>query len=182
MTDLRREPTRLASVAAFVCGLGALGTLIPGSGVPVALGAAGLAIFAWGIRRDRLFGLDLGPFVLFGGVLQAGVRTGSVELALAGTAFAVLTWDFGHTARDLGHQLGRDAETTRLEVVRILASVGTAIVTATLGYTIYLAGVGGGSNAALALLLLAVLFATMALGSSDRSTRAESTMREPAEG
>lgn len=182
MTDLRREPTRLASLAAFACGLGALGTLLAGSAPSVALGAAGLAIFGWGVRRDRLLGLDLGPFVLFVGVLQAGVRTGSVELALAGTAFAVLTWDFGHTARDLGHQLGRDAETTRLEIVRILASVGTAIGTATLGYTIYLVGLGGGSNAALALLLLAVLFATMALGSSHRSARTESTMPEPAEG
>lgn len=181
MTDLRREPTRLATRAAVACGLGAVGTLLVSSAMPAALGVAGLAIFAWGIRRDRLLGLDLGPFVLFVGVVQAGVRTGAVELVLAGTALAVLTWDFGHTARDLGHQLGSDAETSRLEIVRILASVGTAIVTTTLGYSVYLVGVGGGSNAALALLVLAVLFATMALGSSDRSTRTDATMPEPTE-
>lgn len=182
MTELRREPTRLATAAAFACGIGALVTLVVGSAIPVALGAAGLALFTWGIRRDRMLGLDLGPFVLFVGVVQAGVRTGSVALALTGTVLSVLTWDFGHTARDLGHQLGTDAETARLEVVRILSSVGTAVLTVTLGYTIYLFGLEGGSNAALALLLLAVLFATMALGSADRSTRTDSTMPEPTEG
>ena len=171
MTEPTRLPTTVTGGAALAAAVVATGAAALGSTTALGIGALGIAVLWAAITRGTTFAFDLGPFVVFVAVLQTGVATGSILLTLVGAVAAVLAWDLGHTARDLGRQLGQEANTVRLEVARILASLSVGVLSAGIGYAIVSVVTTGESNAALVALVVAVFFATVALGTGERQVR-----------
>jgi len=74
-------------------------------------------------------------------------------------------WDFGEQAINVGEQLGREADTERLELTHAAASTIIAVAAGGVGYGIYLAGAGNQPMTALVFLLVAAVALTSALRS-----------------
>jgi len=127
------------------------------------LGVAGLLGLGIGLARGSRTAVTLGGAGLFAGAVLAGVEGAPVGPVLVGAAAAVVAWDVATTAVSVGEQLGRDAETGRLETTHALASAGVGAVTVGLSYGVYLAGAGGRPVAALLFLLVAAVLLVAAL-------------------
>ena len=130
MTAIDRGPTRLSSGVAVAAAV--VGFLLSGPYSWVALAAGGLGVFlvVAGVVGGRHAAVTAGC---------AGLVVGSIAAAQAGTpalfglgsaVAALVAWDAGGTAIDLGAQLGRDAETTRLELVHAGSTALVGVVTA----------------------------------------------------
>jgi len=171
MTELTHLPTRRAGAIALASAVVAALAGGVGSTTGLAIGLIGVGFIAFGLTRTRLFTFDFGALFLFGGVLHSGLETGLIEVTLVGTIATILAWDLGHTARDLGVQLGRETDTARLELARFVGSVTVAVASAGFGYAIFFAAQGLESTTALAAMILAALFATFALSSGIRRVR-----------
>lgn len=171
MTEYDTRPSTLTAWSAIGSALlvAVVAAIASVSSAGIAL--LGLILVGVSLRRGSTATLDIGSLVLLVATVHAAIRSSSIGLALVGALGAVLAWDLGHTARDIGRQLGRDAPTRRLEVVRVLASTSVGLVAATLGTLVYVAARGIDSNAALVALILTVLFATVALGTGVRAVR-----------
>ena len=132
------------------------------------MAAGGLLVLAVGLVMGTRRLLTLGGAGLLVGVLVAGLGAASAATLLLGVAATVLAWDVGGFAVDLGAELGREADTHRVEVVHATGSAAVALATAGLGYGVYLTAGGSQPVAALLLLLLAgvVLLATLDRASS----------------
>lgn len=154
-TPIDRSPTRLGSGLALGAGLvvvAAAGPYSAASGLAAAIGVVLLAVAAR--TGDRRL-VSVGAAALLGGVLVAGVSGASPASLFVGVGATVLAWDAGGTAIDLGAQLGRAADTRRVELVHAAASAGVAVASAAIGYAVFLVMAGGQPLGALLLLLLA---------------------------
>ena len=171
MTDYDQRPSPIAGAGAMAAALLAMIVSTLGSASSIALGLVGSGVLALALYGGVAIAYDIGPFVLFVAVIQSGVQSGSIAVTLVATVAVVVAWDLGHTACDIGRQLGREATTIRLEVARLLSSLTIGVVSTTIGYGIFLIARGGESNAALAALIGTVFFATVALGSGNRQVR-----------
>lgn len=170
MTEFDSRPSKLTAWSAIACAL--LVAVVAAMASISSAGIALLGVVLVGLSlRHGSAAIDIGSLVLFVATVHLAIRSSSIGLALIGALGAVLAWDLGHTARDIGRQLGRDAPTRRLEVVRVLSSLSVGVVAVTLGVLVYVASRGVGSNAALVALILTVLFATVALGTGVRAVR-----------
>jgi len=127
------------------------------------VGAAGLLGLAVGLVRGSRSAVTLGGTGLFAGAVLAGAEGAPVGPVLVGATAAVVAWDVATTAVSVGEQLGRDAETGRLEATHALASAGVGAVTVGLAYGVYLTGAGGRPVAALLFLLVAAVLLVAAL-------------------
>lgn len=136
----------------------------------------------------QVAGFAAGSGLLFVMTLLGAERGLAPILVLVGSAAALLVWDAGAHASSIGHQLGRDAETTDSEFVHV---TGTAVVLTGAILLVLLvryvliplaipttsAGLSFSSVVALGLLLLAIAAFALALNahgggprtSSDRS-------------
>lgn len=164
MSEIVRRPTRVASVAAVVAALLAVGLAGLGSRsglVVAALGALGLAA---GLARGNRRAVDGGCLLAFVGVVIGGLGADAVEPTVIATVATVVAWDLGQDAVDLGDQLGREASTARLEGVHVFSSVLVGLLSATLGYAVYVFAADGQPVAVVVFLLLAACFVTMGLG------------------
>ncbi|HET7323503.1 MAG TPA: hypothetical protein VFJ06_04155 [Halococcus sp.] len=151
-----RSPPRLSGVLAL--GAAVLGTLaLAVSGPALLLGALSVVVLAVGLYRGSRATITLGSVGLFCGVLVAGLAGAVPELLLVATAAAVVSWDIAGFAIDLGEEVGRAAETTRVELVHAGASALVAAVAATGGVLVYRLAGGGPALAPLALLCGAVV-------------------------
>lgn len=151
--EIDRSPavvsTTLAVGAGVVSLLGsALGSL---AGVPPA--AVGLLVLGVGLVRGSRRILTAGAGLLFVGVLLAGASGAGPEPLVVGTLGAVLAWDVGENGIGVGAQLGREADTRRVELVHAASSLAVGAVTAALGYGVYLAAASGQPLTALVFLL-----------------------------
>ncbi len=171
MSPLDERPATTAGTVAILSAALVVLTAALSAPQSATVALVGFGMHGLAVRRGWRFGFDLGPLVLFVAVVDGAVRSGSVELALLGSIGAVLAWDLGGTARDVGRQLGRGSRTKRLELVRIFASVTVAALAVALGYVVYAVADGGGSNAALVALVGAILFATIAVGTGVSTVR-----------
>ena len=149
-----RSPARLSAALAVafagfaVIAAGPEGALLGGIGVPLVL--AGV-VFGW--RRA----VTIGAFVVFAGVVLAGVREAPPEGLLVGTAAVVLAWDLGENAIGLGEQLGRAARTRRAEITHAALATLVGVVAVALGYAVFRLATGGQPLAALVFLLAAAI-------------------------
>lgn len=163
MSEITRRPTLLAGTIASggaVCAVAAAGLT---STTGLAVGLVGAALFVAGMGFGSRKTVDLGCLVLFGGVVVGGLD-GALEVTLLGTVAAVVAWDLGGSAIDLGDQLGRETSTVRLEAVHAASTLVVGLASVTLGYTVYVVAAAGQPVDALVLLLLAGATATLALG------------------
>ncbi|RJT04144.1 hypothetical protein, partial [Halococcus sp. IIIV-5B] len=106
--------------------------------------------------------VTLGAAGVFCGILLAGLADAPPELLLLSTAGAVVAWDVATFAIDLGSELGRAAETRRLELVHAGASTGLALGAAIVGTLVY-RFVGGGPALAPVVLLCGAVVLAIAL-------------------
>ncbi|WP_200840371.1 hypothetical protein [Natrialba sp. INN-245] len=165
---ITRRPTVVASTVALAAVALALvivaSASLTGGGVVL---AGGLAL-AWGligpVPGSRRWLVDAGSLAAFAGVVVSGLEGALVEPTLVATVCAVVAWDLAGSAIDLGDQLGREADTRRLEGVHAVSSVLVGLATMAIGYGTFVSAADGQPVAAVALLLLAGTLATIALG------------------
>jgi hypothetical protein len=155
-TEITRRPTRSGSAIAVAAAGVATVTALFGN-----LGAGGIAAMGFAIVGFALLGgrrglLDLGALVLFGGVAFGAVRGAAILWVLFGTVATILAWDAGGTAMSMGRQLGREASTTRAEVMHAVVGGGVGLVAIGTGYSMYLLASGGQPVSALVVMLLAI--------------------------
>lgn len=162
-TPVERGPSRVTAalgVAAGVLALVAAGTYsVLGAG----LAGAGLVVLLGGLGVGSRRAISIGATGLLAGVLTAGVAGTPASVLLVGVGATVFAWDAGGFAVDLGAQLGREADTRRVEFVHAAGSAAVAVAAAGVGYGVYLTAAGGQPVAALLFLLLAgvLLLATL---------------------
>lgn len=131
-----------------------------------AAGLLGLAVFLAGVVVGTRRAVSIGAAGLLSGVLYAGVVGAHPVALLVGVGASVFAWDAGGTAIDLGAQLGREADTVKLEAVHAAGSLVVGTAAAAVGYAVFLTAAGGQPVAALFLLLLA---GVLLLSTLDRS-------------
>ncbi|MFC4246321.1 hypothetical protein ACFOZ7_04850 [Natribaculum luteum] len=169
MSEITRRPTTVGSAVAVVAAVVALAASASSTSGLV-FGFAGVGVVTVGVTRGRRRAVDIGALALFLGVVTGGLAGGSVEATLLGTVGTVLAWDCGQSAVDLGEQLGREADTWRLEAVHAGSSLLVGLASATIGYAAYVVAGGGQPVAAVVLLLTAAILVTIGLG-TDRVRR-----------
>lgn len=173
-----RRPTPVSSAIAVVAAIGAAAIGGSASAAGLAIGLAGVIVLLAGLARGARTGVDLGSLALFLGVVAGGIEGVSVELTLIATVSTVLAWDLGSNAIDLGDQLGREANTSRLETVHAGSSLLVGLATATTGYAVYVFTADEQPASAVALLLVAAFLVTLGLATS-RGGRAGRRGRPP---
>lgn len=171
MTTQHSRPSNIAGSCALGAGLVAVVIAALGSTASAVIAVAGFGLVGWAVRRGGSASLDLGSVMLFLALVHGTSQTASMGGALVGSLAVVLAWDFGHTARDIGHQLGRESQTKRLELVRISTSVLAGLVPVSIVYLIFLSIGSVGSVGALVALVLCILFVTIALGTGVTTVR-----------
>lgn len=164
MTGVDRSPTRTSGRVAVLAGAAAAVALATGSLPSLALGGPGVAALAVGVRRGERSFVSVGGFGLFLAALLAGVAGATVPTTLVGAALAVLAWDAGTGAIELGEQVGRNAATRGAELAHFSGTVTVAAVAGGLAYGAYAATAGGRPVTALVLLT----FGAVALASGLR--------------
>lgn len=163
MTVVDRRPARISRWLAGFAGVLALVMSGFYSWSALLVGALGAVILCAGLLRGVVGAVTTGAFGLFIAAILAGVQRAPVLPVLTSITLAVVAWDIGGNAISIGEQLGRDAETTRIEIVHSVASLTVGVVTAGIGYAIYWFGTGGQPVAAVVFLVLGavLLIATL---------------------
>lgn len=160
---IERRPTRTSG--RFGVGVGFVAVAAAGLYSIVGGGVAllGVATLAGGLFAGSRRLATTGSAATLVGVLYAGVAGASAVALLVGVAATVIAWDAAGTAIDLGAQLGREADTARLEAIHAAGSLVAGTATAGVGYAVYLIAAGGQPTTALLLLLVAavLLLATL---------------------
>lgn len=158
-----RSPARVSGRLGVGAGVIALAVAGAYASTAAVVAAGGLVGLVGGVLVGRRRLVSVGAAALLSGVLLSGTAGAPALPLLVGVGATVLAWDLGGTAIDVGAQLGREADTVRLEVVHAVASAAVATAAAGVGYGVYLTAVGGQPMAALLLLLLAgvLLLATL---------------------
>lgn len=149
------------SVSAGVVALGSSGFY---SWPSLAVGTVGMILLVAGLVRGANAAVTSGAFALFVGAIVAGVLGAPVVPTLVSVAATVLAWDVGGSAISIGRQLGRDADTLRIETVHIAVSLVVVGTTIGVGYGLFRAGTGGQPIAALVFALLSAVLLVEALG------------------
>lgn len=160
-TDIDRAPARLSGGLAVVAAGLAVGASMSGAAVP--FGLAGVLLVGIGVLRGVRSAVTIGAWLAFAGVVVAGTAGAGPEALLVGTAAAVLSWDIGEHAVNVGEQLGRAADTRRGELVHAASSTTVAVGGIGIGYGMFLVAAGGQPVTALVLLLGAALLLAAAL-------------------
>ncbi|WP_436344348.1 DUF7519 family protein [Natronorubrum sp. FCH18a] len=173
---ITRRPTLVLSTAAIVAVLIGLLSTVVGPSSALAFGGVGAVVFAIGLVRSRRSALDAGAVILFAGIVVAGLDRTAVEPTVVGTIAVVVAWDLGHSAVALGDQLGREAQTVRLEAVHVVSSLLIGLLAGTVGYAVYVVAGGSQPAAAAVFLLLAAVLLIVGLGRGrDRSAARSGT-------
>lgn len=175
--ELRSRDRRAESVAALAAGsavglLGVAGGAVLADTFPATLralpGLLGVLLFGAGAVPVRGEGsrtlVKLGAGFVLIGVLVAGVFDAvPAGTLVAGATAAVVGWDLGENAVNVGEQLGRAASTWRTEGVHAAGAVTVGIAAVLTGDLVDGIGSSGLSLPALALLLVAVVLFSIAL-------------------
>jgi dipeptide/tripeptide permease len=134
-----------------------------GTSIGGAIGVIGLGFLAVGALRGTRRAVTLGALIAFGGVVAAGAMGAGPVPMVIGTAAAVLAWDLGEQAINLGEQLGRAARTRNAELVHAANSTLIGVIGIAVGYGLFLVAAGGQPVTALVVLLAGALLIATAL-------------------
>lgn len=163
MTAIDRGPTRLSSAIAVTAAILAFLVSGPYSWIALAVGGLGVVLVLLGVLTGAHAAVTVGSAGLFVGAIAAGLQRTPPLFVLGGAVAAMVAWDTGGTAIDLGAQLGRAADTTRLELVHAASTVLVGTVAAGGGWALYRTSLGGRSLTVPMLLLIAALCIAVAL-------------------
>lgn len=163
MTGIDRGPTRLSSAVAVAAAILAFVVSGPYSWIALAVSALGIVLVVVGVVTGTHAALTTGSAGLFAGVIAAGLQGTPAPFVLGGAVAAIVAWDTGGTAIDLGAQLGRAAETTRLELVHAASTVLVGAIAAGGSWMLYRTSLGSRPLTVPMLLLIAALCIAVAL-------------------
>ena len=149
-------PPRLSVVMAVGLGAVAAAFLAAGSLLAGAVGLLAVALLAAALSAvsRRLCSVAGGGFVL---AFLAGGATAAPPApapAVGGAVLAVAAWDVADHGLGLAAQVGREARTTRNELVHAAASLGVSSAAGAVAFGAYLAAAGGQPAPALVFLLV----------------------------
>lgn len=157
-------PPRLSGGLSVGFAIAATLSMTP-AGVGLVAGTLGTGLVAVGLFvRPAGWAVHLAGIVLVGGALGAAAVGLPPGLVLLAAGFGILSWDVGDHAIGLGDQLGRDADTTRNEVVHVAASVIVIGTVSAVGYATFVLSPGSRPMTALVLLIFGTLLLLWALG------------------
>lgn len=159
-TDTPRVDRLLALVAAVAVVVATAGPDV----LPTAVATGGLLVFTLGLVRVSRPWLSGGALGLFAGALVAALSGRGALAVLAGGAAAMLAWDLGERAVNLGEQVGRAGVTRRLRAVHAGGSLAVCLAGILAGYATLAAAPGRLPLVALVSLCLAVVFLVAVLG------------------
>lgn len=158
------RPAPLSAGVAVVAAL-AVGAAVAIAGHVVGIGFAivGLVAVAAGLVAGSVRAVAVGGGALVLGVLASATATTAVAPVLVGGVAAVVAYDAGLHAVELGHQLRADAGTLRLELTRVGSIVAVTVGAAGVGYVAFAAGSGGQPAPFLLLLIVGTVSFVLAL-------------------
>lgn len=156
-----RSPARLSAVMAI--GFAVLAALTLPSIVLVLSGLFGALLVGVGAMRGAGRIVGYGTALLVGGVLVAGSQGAPPEPLVLRTLLALLAWDAGRYGITIGEQLGRAADTRRIELAHSAFAAAVGAAGAGLGYAAYRVMAGGRPVAAVFLLLFGAVVLVVTL-------------------
>lgn len=138
-----RSPARFSSAASILLAVGA--TLSGGlySWLSLGLGTISTMLVLYGIVQHSQRSVEWGAAVLFTSVVVGATHGAPHGMILVGVVGSVMTYDASTTAIELGEQLGRNANTIRIEAVHFIASLGIGVFTVSTGHLIFEVTTGG---------------------------------------
>lgn len=162
------RPTVAGSVAAIAAA--AIAVVLAGIPLPlsVPVGTVGVILLLAGLLRSTRRLIDIGALLVFGAVLASAVFGAPITSTGIATVCVIIAWDVGNRAVGLGQQIGRDAETIRIELVHLSVSLLIGLGSMLAGLLVFAVGAAGQPVAAVILLVLAAVFLLIGLGT--RST------------
>lgn len=147
-------PTRVSRILSLAYAALLVLACVPGLGWE--LWSAGFGLVALGVGTSlgsrRWVSLGFGGFALAAALLEHG--GGPIELVLLVVLLAILSWDAGQRAVDVGRQMGRAASTARVEFLHGGSSALVGVAATAVAYSIYSVAGGRRTMATGALLLV----------------------------
>lgn len=137
MKRITRSPTLLSSGLSLGAALVAAAAMGVQSDIALLSCVVGVLALAVGLVVGTQPLVTAGGAALVAGTIAGGIAGAPPLAALIAITGAVLSWDLGGTAIVLGEQLGREAPTTRLELVHAGASVAVGAATVAGGFLVY---------------------------------------------
>ncbi|MFB6151119.1 MAG: hypothetical protein ABEJ40_04870 [Haloarculaceae archaeon] len=141
--ELDRRPSRRSTALSAAAGTVAAGASAAGTTTGGLVTAAGVAVVVAGVWTGRHRVVDAGGLVAFVGVMLGALSDASAAPVLLGTTASVVAWDAGGNAVSLGRQLGRGADTLRVEAIHALGSAVVGLLGAGVGLALFRAGPRG---------------------------------------
>lgn len=163
MTEIDHAPARITSGVALVAAVATIALTGLYSWGTLVLGGLGLVTLGLGVFTSRQAAVSLGAALVFLGVVFAGIDGAPALVLLLGAVGTILAWDSASTALSLGTQLGRNAPTARLEVVRVTTTGLVGIGAVGGAYGLYTFAAGEGSLTAILFSLLGIVMLAFAL-------------------
>lgn len=162
-----RSPTRFGSAVSILLAVATAVLAGRYAWLALAVGAVGTLLVLVALGRGSRRALGGGAAGLFAAAIVAGASGAPARTVLAGTVGAVLVWDSGATAVDLGEQLGANGNTVRIEALHLAASAAVGGVTAGVALLVYESAAGGYPVATLLFLVVATALLLAAIDRSD---------------
>lgn len=153
MTEVTRKPPAVSSSLAVLSAGVSLAAVALGAATALPASVLGCVLVGAGVALPSRRAATLGGAALFVGVVAAGVLGGGPAPVVLGLVGAVVAWDVAEHAVGVGEQLGRETDTTRVELVHAAASLLVGVVAAGVAYAAYALAAGGRPATALVLLL-----------------------------
>lgn len=155
------SPARISM--ALAVGFATLGALtLPSTGFVLSGLLGALVVGAATLRGSEAF-VGFGALLLLVGAVFAGALRAPPEPLVLRTLLALLAWDAGRYAIAIGEQLGRSADTRRIELAHSAFAAAVGVAGAGLGYATFRALAGRGRTAAALLLLVGAVVLVLAL-------------------
>jgi hypothetical protein len=163
MGEVTRSPSLLSVTLSLVAAAASLvaGVVVGSVGLPAS--ALGVVLVGAGVFLGSRPLLTAGTAGLLLGLVIAGSAGAPPETLVTGVLFAVVSWDVGEHGIGVGEQLGRETDTTRVELVHAAASLVVGLLATVVGYGAYRAATGGQPVAALVFLLVGAVVLVAAL-------------------
>jgi hypothetical protein len=161
--ELVRRPSRQSVVIAGVAGSFAVAASVPGGPTATAIALAGVVIVLAGVWRGRHRIVDGGALATFGGVVTAALSGAGAVPVVFGSVAAVVAWDSATNSVTLGEQVGRGADTGRVEVLHALFCGAVGVAGGGLAFVLFRVGPTRQPVTTLFVLLLAAAVLVVAL-------------------
>lgn len=161
--ELVRRPSRRSVATAGAAGSFAVVASVPGGPAATAIAFAGVLAVLAGVWTARYRVVDGGGLVAFGGVVVAALSGAGAVPVVFGSVAAVVAWDSATNSVTLAEQVGRGADTARVETLHALFSAAVGVAGGGLAFVLFRVGPTRQPVTTLFVLLLAAAVLVVAL-------------------